>query len=257
MESVHYLLKLVAGMPNRRPAWFFDVEQQGEALPDVGTHLVDLVQWILFPDQPIDYRKDIVMQSGKRWPTVLTRADFQKVTGEADFPQFLRASVRDDKLDYYCNTRVSYALRGINIKLDVLWNYETPVGGDAHFAYFKGSRARIEIRQRKEENFRPELYVIPNKANDKAALLTALGKKIESVQGRFPGVALQDRGGEILVSIPDRYRVGHEAHFAQVTNRFLEYLKNPASMPAWERPNMLAKYFVTTRGLELSRQATQ
>ncbi|MEN6536406.1 MAG: putative oxidoreductase C-terminal domain-containing protein, partial [Bryobacteraceae bacterium] len=27
MESVHYLLKLVAGVPNLRPAWFFDVRQ--------------------------------------------------------------------------------------------------------------------------------------------------------------------------------------------------------------------------------------
>jgi predicted dehydrogenase len=32
MESVHYLLKSVAGVPNRRPAWFFDVRQQGEGL---------------------------------------------------------------------------------------------------------------------------------------------------------------------------------------------------------------------------------
>jgi len=56
MESVHHLLKMVAGMPNRRPAWFFDVDQQGEAVPDVGTHLVDMVQWELFPDQPIDFR---------------------------------------------------------------------------------------------------------------------------------------------------------------------------------------------------------
>jgi hypothetical protein len=39
-----------------------------------------------------------------------------------------------------------------------------------------------------------------------------------------------------------------------VTNRFLEYLKDPVSMPAWERPNMLAKYYVTTQGLQLSRQ---
>ena len=50
MESVHHILKLVAGVPNLRPAWFFDVHEQGEALADVGTHLVDLAQWTLFPD---------------------------------------------------------------------------------------------------------------------------------------------------------------------------------------------------------------
>jgi hypothetical protein len=30
--------------------------------------------------------------------------------------------------------------------------------------------------------------------------------------------------------------------------QFLEYLKSPGKMPAWERPNMLAKYYVTTIG---------
>ena len=53
---------------------------------------------------------------------------------------------------------------------------------------------------------------------------------------------------------PDRYRVGHEPHFGQVTNKFLSYLKDPKSMPAWEKPNMLAKYYVTTQGLELGRK---
>ncbi|HEV2446756.1 MAG TPA: putative oxidoreductase C-terminal domain-containing protein, partial [Candidatus Sulfopaludibacter sp.] len=68
MKSVHHILKLVAGVPNLRPAWFFDVEQQGEALADVGTHLVDLTQWTLFPNQAIDYRTGIQMLSASRWP---------------------------------------------------------------------------------------------------------------------------------------------------------------------------------------------
>jgi hypothetical protein len=32
MKSVHYLKKQVAGAPLRRPVWFFDVAEQGEAL---------------------------------------------------------------------------------------------------------------------------------------------------------------------------------------------------------------------------------
>jgi hypothetical protein len=47
--------------------------------------------------------------------------------------------------------------------------------------------------------------------------------------------------------------VGHEAHFAQVTKQFLGYLKELNSLPAWEKPNMLAKYFVTTQGVHESR----
>ena len=51
MESVHHLMKVVSGAPNIRPAWFFDAVEQGEGLNDIGTHLVDLVQWTLFPEQ--------------------------------------------------------------------------------------------------------------------------------------------------------------------------------------------------------------
>ena len=54
MESVHYLKKVVAGVPNIRPSWFFDNSEQGEGLNDVGTHLVDLVQWTLFPNQSLN-----------------------------------------------------------------------------------------------------------------------------------------------------------------------------------------------------------
>ncbi len=255
MESVHYLMKLVAGLPNRRPAWFFDVEQQGEALPDVGTHLVDLVQWMLYPEQAIDYHKDVKVLSARHWPTVLSKPEFQKVTGEAEFPAFLQNHLRGDKLDYYCNTRVSYALRGVNVRLDVLWNYEAlPGAGDSHFAVFKGSRARVEIRQGKEEKYRPEVYVVPNDPAAKDAVLAALKKKVAALQASYPGVSVTDLGKEMRVDAPDKYRVGHEPHFAQVTNKFLSYLKNPKSIPSWEKPNMLAKYFTTTRGLELSRK---
>ena len=43
MESVHNLMKVVAGAPNIRPTWFFDTDEQGEGLNDIGTHLADLV----------------------------------------------------------------------------------------------------------------------------------------------------------------------------------------------------------------------
>ncbi len=71
-------------------------------------------------------------------------------------------------------------------------------------------------------------------------------------QPRRVGVAPGEK--ELHVTIPDRYRVGHEAHFAEVTHLFLAYLKEPGSLPAWEKANMLAKYSVTTRGVERSRQ---
>jgi predicted dehydrogenase len=258
IESVHHILKLVAGAPNIRPAWFFDVKQQGEGVADVGTHLADLAQWMLFPEQPIDYRKDIAVLSGKRWPTVMTLDDFRRVTNEVKFPDYLQANVKGDKLDYFCNGSMVYALRGVHIKFDAIWNYEAPQGGgDTHVAIFKGTKSRLEIRQGKEENWKAELYVIPNDMTRKNEVHAALNKKIGALQSKYPGVGVEDLGEKFKVTIPDKYRDGHEAHFAEVTRRFLEYLRNPRAMPAWERPNMLAKYYTTTKGLELGyRNAT-
>ncbi len=241
MESVHHILKLVAGVPNLRPAWFFDIHEQGEALADVGTHLVDLVQWTLFPETAIDYRTDLGLLAASPWPTTLTAAQFRQVTGEPG-----------EGLDYYCNTRISYTLRGIHTKLDVLWRWEAPPGtGDTHFAVYRGSKSCVEVRQGKEENYRPELYVVPGET----AVRQALEHKVARLAKQYPGIAVEDRGSEIRVTIPDQYRVGHEAHFAQVTNRFFEYLKHPDQFPAWENPNMLAKYFVSTKGVEMSHGA--
>jgi hypothetical protein len=64
-----------------------------------------------------------------------------------------------------------------------------------------------------------------------------------------------DLGSELRVTIPDRLRVSHEEHFAQVTQRFLGYLRDRRTLPAWERPNMLAKYYVTTEGTALARRS--
>lgn len=253
MKSVHYIMKMVAGAPNLRPPWFFDITQQGEALTDVGTHLVDLVPWTLFPEQPLDYRKDIRMLAASRWPTVISRDDFRKVTNVPEFPAYLREWVRDGKLNYYCNTQVVYALRGAHVKLDILWDYQAD-HGDTHYAFYRGSKARVVVIQDKEQKYRPETYVVPNSPALKSEVLAAVKARVQALQKAWPGVAVEDMGDKIWVTTPDKYRVGHEFHFAEVTNHFLQYLKNPKALPAWEKPNMLAKYFVTTKGVELSQK---
>jgi predicted dehydrogenase len=253
MESVHYLLKMVSGAPNIRPAWFFDNTQQGEGLNDVGTHLVDLVQWTLFPDQALDYRKDVRVLSAQRWPTMIAEAEFQRVTGEPRFPASLGAVVKDGTLEYFCNTLVTYALRGVHVRLNAIWDWEAaPGSGDIHYAFYKGSRATIEVRQTQADKYRPELYVVPASAAARGEVLDAVRARVAALQREFPGVAVSERGSDIHVAIPDGYRVGHEAHFAQVTKEFLRFVRNRRALPAWERPNMLAKYFVTTTGTELS-----
>ncbi len=253
-RSVHHVMKLVAGVPIRRPVWFFDVSEYGEGLSDAGTHVVDLVQWTAFPDQPIDYRNDIRLLGAKHWPTVIGREAFQQVTGAGDFPASIAEHVRDGRLQYYCNNFVHYTIRGVHVKLDILWNWEAPEGaGDVYEASFRGTKACVEIRQGQPERYRPELYVVPNSAALQVEVFAALRRKIEALQAVYPGVGLRETPNQALFLIPDRYRVGHEAHFAQVTNQFFEYLKSPQSLPVWEKPCMLAKYYVSTRGVELAR----
>ena len=254
MTSVHYILKTVSGAPLRRPAWFFDPREQGEALADVGTHLVDLSIWTLFPDQALEYRRDANVISASRWPSTLSRSQFQQVTGEATFPASLAQWTRGDSLDCACNTGVTYTLRGTHVKLDVLWSVQA-THGDTHEAIYRGDKARIEVRQGEAEAWRPEVYVVPNSSGVRSEVLAAVRRRVAALQTTWPGVAVEERGDRFLIVAPDRYRLGHEYHFAEVTSRFLELLQNPANMPAWERPNMLAKYYITTRGTDLSREA--
>lgn len=255
MESVHHLMKTVAGAPNIRPTWFFDTTEQGEGANDIGTHLVDLVQWTVFPDQAINYKSDVRVLAAQRWPTWIPEADFKRVTNTPKFPDSLAKSVKDGRLEYYSNTLVSYEVKGIHTKLNVIWDWEAPAGsGDTHFAFYRGTTSRVEVRQTKADKYIPELYVIPATADVKGEVLAATQKKIAALQQHYPGVTVEDRGAEIKINIPATFRVGHEAHFAQVTENFLRYLRDPKTLPAWERPNMLAKYFVTTKGAELSRQ---
>ena len=195
------------------------------------------------------------MQQGRRWPTTLSREDFRRVTGESDFPDYLTAHTRNGQLDYFCNTAVSYRLRGIQVRLNILWDYESAAGGgDTHLAVFRGSRACVEVRQGKEQNFRPELYVVPNEAAERDGVAAALRNRVVGLNGDYPGLGVADEGERLRVTVPDRYRVGHEAHFGEVTRQFLHYLAEPAALPAWERANMLAKYHVTTQGVRLARE---
>ena len=102
--SVHHFYKAVSGATLVRPAWYFDVDQQGEGIVDVTTHLVDLIQWECFPNQAIQ-KTDIEMISAKRWPTVLTKEEFKSVTELDKYPDFLAKDVKGDKIECFCQWR--------------------------------------------------------------------------------------------------------------------------------------------------------
>jgi hypothetical protein len=255
MESVHHILKLVAGAPNLRPAWFFDTAEQGEALADVATHLVDLVPFTLFPGQAIDHRSELKVLRARRWPTQLKEEQLLRVTGLKQLPAELASKMAGGGLDYFANGEATFTVRGVHARVKVLWNYEAPPGaGDTHTATLRGSRSRLDVLQGAEQKWLPELYVVANQASDAAAVRAATTRRVAELAKTWPGLAVLDEGARLRVVIPERYRVGHEAHFAEVTERFLGYLKDRATLPAWEKANMLAKYRVTTEAVALSRR---
>jgi len=251
MENVHTIYNTVNGVPSLRPPFFFDIHDQGVGLTDVGTHLVDLVQWTLFPNQAISYQDDIKVQRGQRWSTPITAAQFQKVTGgAAAFPSALAPYVQGDRLDYQCNNQVDYTIRGVQVRLKTVWVWEPRAGDDPPQAFFRGTKARVELR---ETNHRPEVFVVPSDPGQSAAVTEAVRRRIANLAESYPGLGTETAGSDVLISIPDGLRQGLGAHLGQVAAEFLTYRRSPKSMPAWERPNMLAKYFVTTTGAKISQ----
>jgi predicted dehydrogenase len=254
-ESVHHFFKYVAGAPLKRPAWYFDTTQQGEGLVDVTTHLIDLVMWTCFPEQAIDYRKDVVINQARRWPTLLRRAQYEKVTGVSDFPGYFKDKLNDNGvLHCYANGETTFTMKGICVKMSVMWNFQAPEGGaDTHTSLFRGTRANVIIRQGKEQNYRPEVYVESAPGRDASELAISLKKAITGLQRQFPGLKAEKAGNGWHIIIPDKCRVGHEAHFRNVMEAYLQYLAQ-GRLPKWEVPNMLTKYYITTKSLELARQ---
>jgi predicted dehydrogenase len=251
-ESVHHFYKYVSGSVLTRPAWFMDVSQQGEGLVDVTTHLVDLVQWECFPEQIIEYPKDIQITTAKRWPTDMSLSEFKTITKLDAVPEYLKKDVvNDSMLKIYSNGEINYALKGVHAKVSVTWRYKAPEGGgDTHYSIMRGTKANLIIRQEAEQQYKPTLYIEP--INDNDDYKNALASQIKNLQQKYPGIELKklNKGWELI--IPEKYKEGHEAHFARVTEKFLEYLKNK-NMPVWEVPNMLAKYYTTTKALELAK----
>ena len=248
--SVHHFFKNVSGKPLVRPAWFFDVKQQGEGITDITTHLVDLVQWECFPDQILDYKKDVEIVSAKRWATRISAEQFEKVTKQKEYPEYLKADVKDGMLSTYSNGEINYRLKGIHAKISVTWDFQAPEGtGDTHFSVMRGTQASVVIKQGKEQNFKPTLYIEPSAKTDLKAFEKAIQADLKQLNSKYPGIELKKIGTGWEVLIPDTYKVSHEDHFAQVTKKYLECLKK-GQLPAWEVPNMIAKYYTTTKARE-------
>jgi predicted dehydrogenase len=250
--SVHHYSKLVAGAPLKRPQWFFDVRQQGDGLVDVTTHLVDLIQWESFPEVILS-PADAKVLTARRWATPLTLAQFKQVTGADVFPDYLQRDVKDGVLQVFGNGEFTYRLRDIHAKVSVTWDFEAPPGaGDTHYSIMRGLKANLIIRQGAEQKFKPVLYIEAAGGITAADLAAHAKQAVAAVAQKYPGVTAEADGAAWRVSVPEKYHKGHEAHFAQVTENYLRYLR-ARKLPDWEVPNMITKYATIMQAYELSR----
>ncbi len=252
VSSIHHFYKVVSGKPLIRPVWYYDVEQQGEGIVDVTTHLVDLIHWKCFPEQIVDYKKDIQLLSAKHWATPLSKQQFTMSTGLTEYPDFLGKYVSDSVLNVYSNGSFQYMAKGKLIDLSVIWNFEAPKGaGDIHKSIIRGTKGTISILQGEEQGFVPKLYIERDKKINKTTYRQMLDQAIADLQTEYPGVALKEEGNRWEIVVPVELQSGHEKHFSSVIRKYLGYL-NQGNMPVWEIPNMLTKYYLTTTALSMA-----
>jgi predicted dehydrogenase len=246
---VHHFYKNVSGKPLVRPAWFFDIEQEGRGLVDITTHMVDLIQWTSFPDVALDYKADVKMISAKEWSTSLSLEQFKRSTLKDNYPEYLSKYVKNGTLNVMSNGEMNYTLKNVHARVGIKWNFEAPEGtGDTHFAKMRGTKANILIKQGKEQNYKPVVYLEISKSSSVNDLQAAIAR----LQIKFPGVSIVKAGNLWELLIPEQYKVPHEEHFAEVVKNYLGYLKI-GELPAWEIPNMLAKYYTTTQAAAMAK----
>ncbi|HZL09205.1 MAG TPA: putative oxidoreductase C-terminal domain-containing protein [Prolixibacteraceae bacterium] len=253
-QSVHCFSKIVSGAALKRPAWFFDTAQQGEGIADVGTHLVDLVQWSAFPEIILN-KSDVELISAKRWSTDLSPDQFEKVTGLKEFPEFLKKDVSDNKLKDYANGEIVYKLKGKVAKVTVIWDFEgTDGAGDTHYSIMRGNLCNVIIKQGKEEAYKPTVFIEANITDGLSTFEGGLKKAVDQdIATKYPGLKLVKLSDKLwTVEIPEQYKLGHEAHFGEVTEKYLRYLKW-GKLPEWEVPNMITKYYTTTEAMKMAK----
>ena len=227
IRSVHHLLKVVNGVPLRRPAWYYDTRIQGDGLVDIQSHMTDQAQWLVGDDAGFDYRRDFALEGAERWSTPVPLDLFRASTGGDDFPDALRERVTDRVLALACNGEIRYRVRGVTVRQRAEWGQREPEGGgDAYHATVRGTDATIVARRGPETGFRAELHVAPR--NPSPRFDARLDEALSAWRRELPGLARQPSSLGHEIVIPDPLYTPHEAHFAMVLDRFLDHVEGAA-----------------------------
>jgi predicted dehydrogenase len=220
LSSTHHLFKVVNGAPLRRPAWYYDVREQGDGLVDVQSHLTDQAQWLVAPERDFDFDTDVEFESARRWATPVPAELFRDSTGEAAFPAALAPWVRDGVLRYPCNGEIRYRLCGVPVRQLADWGAREPDGGcDLHGATVRGTRAVLAVEQGRHTGFEPRVSLAPRPG---VALDAVLRDAVAGWQHEFPGLATEAQRNGFRFVAPAALHTTHESHFALELARFLD-----------------------------------
>jgi predicted dehydrogenase len=245
-SSVHHFYR---GGKGNRPYWFFDVLQEGQGIVDVTTHLIDLTFWKPFPDEIIDYNKDVKVLSAEHWPVKLTKTEFTTATSLLDIPVSLKSYMKDSVLEVLANGSIDYQVKGINSRVMVEWRFTTPEdGNDLKGAYAEGTKATLIISQEYGQQ-RPRLFAQKGENVTEKDFQINLEQAITLLNTNYPGIILNMESKNFEIIIPENL----EQKFDPTFKVFLGYLVN-RDMPQWEVPNTLAKYYITTTALEMAKK---
>jgi predicted dehydrogenase len=252
-ESVHHLLKTVAGQPLRRPAWYYDTRLQGSGLVDIPSHMVDQAQALIAPDRAWDYGRDFVLDEARLWTTRVPLSLFRESTGEDGFPESLRDSVEGGVLALACNGEISYRLLGHEVRQRAIWEPREPEGGgDTMQITVRGSGAAVIMRQGPETGGKRELVLRPTDQDD---LAERVRDALPGWRESFPELDVEPSDGGLKLLVPQNLMPPHEAHFALWLDYFLDAIETgpPPAVGAGNR----ARYTLLAKAHEMATTKIQ
>ncbi len=244
-SSVHHFYR---GGKGSRPAWYFDVLQQGEGIADVTTHLIDLTFWKAFPNQTIDYRVDVKIINAKRSPVRISNSEFKAATSLPGIPASLNGYLKDSTLEVYANGSITYVLKGVYTNVEVEWRAATPLNGnDLRNAYTRGTKSTLFIAQQYGQK-QPKLCIKNGNLLSTKEFNRLLIESLARLQAEFPGISSSTDNQTVEIILPSEIKKSYDPTF----KTFITHIRNK-DLPKWEVPNTVAKYFITTTALEMAK----
>ncbi|MFT5174309.1 MAG: putative dehydrogenase [Gammaproteobacteria bacterium] len=252
LGSVHHLYKQVNGAPLQRPSWYFDTSVQGDGLTDIQSHMIDQAQWLVDANA-LWTAPDVQLHQAERWPTMVPLQLYTDITGAPTFADEVLRCVNDTTLEYVCNGRIDFSLRGINICTEAQWGQIEPAGsGDLQRALVRGTRCDIELEHGPETDFAGYLHLVPHHGE---GLRDALAAALPALHTQFPGLGFSTSSKGLRLELPVELRTTHESHFAMALDEFLDYLQ-AGCWPATIGPRICARYALVSAALKFAQTST-